>query len=221
MTSTQFLPPFKAYHSDRDRMIIVTANKIASTFLDNFLISEKKFKGYSIFNDSYNELIMSCTTKIFLFREPIDRFFGWYNTFVHTPWERSIYKEGLYLNLLREATIKIDWNNSLLVNVYNFINSYSISEIRELLYPDIHTTSLYTFFKYTGLPLDTFNFYHMNDIGPLFKQKFGTCQKQYPNLSLTISDENLKILVELNEIFHKIYEEDYTILKPLVKPYEQ
>ena len=50
-------PPFLAYFSKPPGLLVISANKCASTFLDTFLIGKKGFNGLAITDESSNELL--------------------------------------------------------------------------------------------------------------------------------------------------------------------
>ena len=232
--------PFLAYFSPRDSTLVIVAFKLASRFFENLLGTQKKYKKLDIgiiLDKDTVEILQSYNRKILFYRDPLDRFLGWYKTFVFLPhathpvmeetqeYEKLSPTEKLSIwhlgPLLKKAATKCTHKKSFLENAYNFIMEEDPQELKNLLSANGHTMPLYNFFKYTEMdPLD-FHVFDMTDISEFTLDRFGSWEKQQPELPITASKKNLNMMLELHDRLHVIYKDDYDILSPLVKKYPQ
>jgi len=221
--------PFLGYFSSRDSTLVIAASKLGSRFFGKFLGIQKKYQKIDvdfITDKDTIEILHSFKRKILFYRDPLDRFLGWYRTFVFLPHVTHAtmmgvieYEESLPRELLQAAAFKCSFRKSFLENAYNFIMEEDPLELENLLYTDGHTVPLYNFFKYTEMdPLD-FHVFNMSDIGEFTLDRFGSWERQFPQLPITADRKNLTMLLELHDRLHVIYKNDYDILNPLVKKY--
>ena len=234
--------PLLAYFSSRDSTLVIAANKLGSRFFDKFLRTQKKYQKLSAGvihpqdEDTVN-ILRSFKRKILFYRDPLDRFLGWYKTFVFVPHATHLitldtneYEKlsaeakmtVLHLApLLKKAAPKCSYRKSFIENAYNFIMEEDPQELKNLLSTDVHTVPLYNFFKYTEMdPLD-FHVFDMSDISQFTLDRFGQWESQYPQLPVTADKKTLTMMLELHDRLHVIYKNDYDILSPLVKKYPQ
>ena len=230
---------FMTYFSPRDSTLVVVAYKLGSRFFESLLGIQKKYQNCEIHNTVDNdiiEILQSYNRKILFYRDPLDRFLGWYRTFIFVPHyithtNMAVTSEydklspaekvsTLHLSpLLKKAAFKCTLKKSFLENAYNFIMEEDPQELKNLLTTDGHTVPLYNFFQYTNMdPLD-FHVFDMSDIGEFTLDRFGSWDKQHPQLPVTADRKTLTIMLELHDRLHVIYKNDYDILSPLVKKY--
>ena len=232
--------PLIAYFSSRDSTLVIAANKLGSRFFDRFLNIQKKYQklhvGIILDKDTI-EILHSFNRKILFYRDPLDRFLGWYKTFVFLPHathpimlDTNEYEKlssetkitALRLApLLKKAAPKCSFRKSFIENAYNFIMEEDPQELENLLSADAHTVPLYNFFKYTEMdPLD-FHVFNMSDISEFTLDRFGSWDREYPQLPVTADRKTLTMMLEIHDRLHVIYKNDYDILSPLVKKYPQ
>ena len=229
---------FMAYFSPRDSTLVVVAFKLGSRFFESLLGIKKKYQKcevLSVVDKDIIEILHSYNRKILFYRDPLDRFLGWYRSFIFVPhmthgnmavsseYEKLSLAEKVSTThlgpLLRKAAFKCSLRKSFLENAYDFIMEEDPQELESLLTTDGHTVPLYNFFQYTNMdPLD-FHVFDMSDIGEFTLDKFGSWDKQHPQLPVTADRKTLTIMLELHDRLHVIYKNDYDILSPLVKKY--
>jgi hypothetical protein len=216
------IPPFLAYFSRPGGSVIVSANKCASRFLDDILEEKKQYHKIHVQDDTKNDFLdnSSLKKKFFVYRDPIDRFIGWYNGFVYTPYKPVTAKYQSYTSLLEAAHNNVSFiKRDLIQNIHHFLNLYSREELKNLLKWDTHTFPLYTYFKYTNFSPDDYNILSLYDVSEYVYDKTGDKYTNYPTKNLIITRNNLKLLQEIEDIFSDLYTEDYDILGSRMKRY--
>ena len=89
-------PYFLGYISKTEGLLIVSTNKVASTYLTKILIEKRYFKCVWINDATHNDVIDPITEKYFLYRDPLERFIGWYNLWIYEPYLGESELEGGY-----------------------------------------------------------------------------------------------------------------------------
>jgi len=215
-------PPFIAYFSTPPGILLVSANKCASTFLDGLLIKRKGFKKLSVTDDSSNELLNdpSLYKKIFIYRDPIDRFIGWYNLYAYTPFIEDAAEYPLtYKQLHSEAYKHISYRRNMIENIHYFLSLYSENDLKELLKWDTHTVPLSTYFEYTNCSMDDYHILDMYNLSQFTQDRFGESSQSYSSKNIQLTTSNIVLLNRIRDIIYPLYQQDYDVLYPKVKPY--
>ena len=107
MKITHPFPEFLAYLSTPPGILVVSANKCASRYLDQLLFEKHKYKKLKISDDSNNDILHNekIYKKIFIYRDPIDRFIAWYNMFVYEQFDDKV-EYGIAYNELYTVAYK-------------------------------------------------------------------------------------------------------------------
>jgi len=217
----KFIPPFLAYFSRPVGVVIISANKCASRLLDDVLETKKGYNKLYIQDDAHNEFInhSRMKKKFFIYRDPLDRFLGWYNAFVYTPY-KTVTAYQSYTGLLEAAHDKLSFaRRDLVENIHHFLLSYSESELIELLKWDTHTVPLHTYFEYTNFSPDDYQILDLYQVSDYIHDKTGDSYMNYPTKNIIISRKNLQILEHIHKIISSIYQKDYDILGVRVQKY--
>lgn len=218
------IPPFLAYFSRPVGSVIISANKCASRLLDDVLETKKGYTKLYIQDDTNNEFInhSRIKRKFFIYRDPLDRFFGWYNGFVYTPYKPVTEKYQSYTDLLEAAHDKLSFaRRDLVENIHHFLVSYSESELIELLKWDTHTIPLHTYFEYTNFSPDDYHILDLYQVSNYIHDKTGDMYMNYPMKNIIMNRKNLQLLEHIHEIISSIYQKDYDILGCRVQNYNR
>ena len=106
------------------------------------LFAKKGFKSLLVNNTDSNEILKDETIRerYFIYRDPIDRFMAWYDTFIYRNYvdEKSLEYALDYKKLYTEAFLKLSFkkHDDVISSAYNFISSYHF-------YPLHHTYSYF------------------------------------------------------------------------------
>ena len=216
-------PPFLAYFSTPPGFLVVSANKCASTFLEKYLVGKKGFKALKVKDNSSKELVDDpmLYKKFFIYRDPIDRFIAWYHMFIYTPYVEPLSYIQPYKTLYNTAFKHISYKRDLIENVHYLLSQYSEEQREELLKWDTHTVPLYTYFEYVEGSVDDYHIVDMHDLHQLTWIKFGEVNISYTSKMVKISTHNIKLLNEIAEMLFPIYQKDYEMLYPKLRPYEE
>jgi hypothetical protein len=228
------------YFSPRDSTLVIVAYKLGSRFFENYLGIKKKYRKLDvdfITDTDTIEILHSFKRKILFYRDPLDRFLGWYRSFIFVPhqthgdmmedyeYDKLSPEKKLITTrltpLLKQAAFKCTLKKSFIENAYNFLMEEDPLELENLLYTDGHTVPLYNFFEYTKMDPLNFHIFNMSDIGEFTLDRFGSWERQFPQSPITVDKKTLTMLLELHDRLHVIYKNDYDILGPLVKKYPQ
>jgi hypothetical protein len=101
------------------------------------------------------------------------------------------------------------------------LSQYSEEQREELLKWDTHTVPLYTYFEYVEGSVDDYHIVDMHDLHQLTWIKFGEVNISYTSKMVKISTHNIKLLNEIAEMLFPIYQKDYEMLYPKLRPYEE
>jgi len=222
---TTSYPSFLAYFSISRGLLVISANKCASTFLNENLVDKK---GFSLLNvgkmhNSSKEAVnnSSLSKKVFIYRDPIDRFIGWYSRFIYIPYVKPLFYRQSYKTLYDTATKHISYKRDLIENAHYFLSQYSEEQREELLKWDTHTVPLYTYFEYVEGSVDDYHILNMHDLHQLMSVNFGEAHVSYTSKMIQISTHNIKLLNEIAEMLFPIYQKDYEMLYPKLRPYDE
>lgn len=223
MTTIYSNPEFLGYLSTPPGIILVSSNKCASRFLDSFLHEKKKFRKLKISDASNNDILHNETIykKIFIYRDPVDRFIAWYNMFVYDKFGETTEYGNPYKRLHTEAFKHLSFKYGLVENILHFLSKYDIEELKELLQYDSHTVPLCTYFDYTGFSYDDYKIIDMYDLSHFTYDKFGAPSSAIPSKRIAITPQTIDMLQEIRYLFRDVYNRDYEILYPRLKKYDR
>jgi hypothetical protein len=206
-----------------NQYVIVTANKVASRYIEQ-LLQNYVFKKLPDVDEHVSEFMSSYSQKYMIYRYPLDRFIGWYATFIQDIHLKDKHKllvsqRNTPLSpLFIEASKQYKCDKSLIWNCHNFIFNNSIEKLEYLLNKDSHTVSLYSYFKltkmnvdeYTIVPLSHLNIFIYSIFGTIVKNNFLSTNCKFINFT----KETLDMLNTMDERISILYKDDIEILLP-------
>ena len=162
-------------------------------------------------DEYFPQLFDSSYHKYLIYRYPLDRFIGWYATFI--PNEVETYNSH-YTTMFKLARMCYQPHLSLIDNCYNFVTKQK--NIKEMLHNDVHTVPLYSYFTITQEPIESYIVVPLEHLSiflwSYFKINVLPKDIENSNKPFVFNALNVSKLNILNEMFCDMYPEDSTTL---------